>query len=224
MRRTLAAALVLLFGAGTAMAQDDARWYAGGAIGAAQITADEVTGTAPTAGLVIGFRLTRAFSLETDVSRGLRNFTRTYEGGSESFAPPGSSFEEIERQAIRRRWHNEWSPTVNVAALAVWRSTAPSRVRAAAFAGVTASRYQEDRSSEVTFVPATVLLPPGHPSLLPERQVSHRMRGGLTGGFMVPITLTGRLSVAPELSYTYGSIGDERHNVFRTGVRVLWGF
>jgi hypothetical protein len=30
--------------------------------------------------------------------------------------------------------------------------------------------------------------------------------------------------VAPELRYSYGSMGDERHDLLRAGVRVLWGF
>jgi outer membrane protein with beta-barrel domain len=224
MRATLAAALVFLLGAGTAAAQETSRWYAGGAIAASRLTADEVQGTYPTTGGVFGVRLTRAFSVEADLTRGLRKLTRTREGTSISFAGRGASREEIERQAVHRRWQNEWAPTMNLAMLAVWRSTAPSRVRPAAYVGVTAARYKEDYSSVVTALPAVVPVPADDSNLLPQRQVINRMRGGLTGGVMFPITITGRLSVAPEVRYTYGSIGDEKHNLLRTGVRILWGF
>lgn len=224
MRIALAVVLFLFHGVGTAVAQGTSRWYAGGAFAASRIAADEVRGTSPTAGGVFGFRITPAFSVEADITRGLGKVTRTYEGTSISFAGPGASREEIERQAVHRRWRNEWSPTTNLSALTVWRSTGPSRVSAAAYVGLTFARYREEYSSEVTALPAVVPLPANHPSLLPQRQVINRMRGGLTGGFMVPITIVGRLSVAPEFRYIYGSIGDEKHNVFRTGVRVLWGF
>lgn len=224
MRTALATILVLSVGVGTAAARGNSRWYAGGTAGASRIMADEVKGGSPSAGAVIGLRLTPAFSVEADVSRGLRKVTRTYEGTFISFAERGASREEIERQAVHRRWHNEWSPTMNLAALAVWRSTSPSRVHPAVYAGVTVARYDEVYSSVVTALPDVVPIAADHANLLPQRQSINRTRGGLTGGFMVPITITGALSVAPELRYTYGSIGDEKHNVLRAGLRILLGF
>lgn len=224
MRTTLATIVVLSMGVGSASAQGTSRWYAGGTAGASRIMADEVKGGSPTAGAVIGLRLTPAFSIEADVSRGFRKVTRTYEGTFISFAAPGASREEIERQAVHRRFHTEWSPAMNLAALGVLRSASRSRVRPAVYAGVTLARYDEVYSSVVTALPDVVPIAADHPNLLPQRQSISRTRGGLTGGFMVPITIAGALSVAPEVRYTYGSIGDEKHNMLRAGVRVLWGF
>lgn len=224
MRTALATVLVLAAVVSPAAAQVDSRWYAGGAAGTSRIEADDVKGSSPTAGAVIGLRLTPGFSVEADVSRGFRRVSRTYEGTSISFAGPAATRAEIERQAVHRRFHNEWSPVVNVAALAVWSATASSRVRPAVFAGITVARYDEVYSSIVTALPEVVPIAADHPNLLPQRQSITRTRGGLTGGFMIPVTIAGALSVAPEIRYTYGSIGDEKHNVFRAGVRVLWGF
>lgn len=224
MRTVLATIVALSVGVGTAVAQGNSRWYAGGTFGSSSIQADEVTGTSPFGGAIVGVRLTPGFSVEADISRGFRKVTRTYEGTSISFAERGASRDEIERQAVHRRWTSEWSPAMNLAALAVWRSTAPSRLRVAAYTGLTFARYDEEYSSVVTALPAVVPVATNSFNLLPQHQAITRMRGGLTGGVMLPISITRALSVAPEIRYTYGSIGDEKHNVLRGGVRLLWGF
>ena len=49
--------------------------------------------------------------------------------------------------------------------------------------------------------------------------------GGLTGGLMIPVKLSGAVSIAPDVRFTFGLIGDEStYKVFRGGVRVLWRF
>lgn len=224
MRTVVTAALLSLLSIGIASAQDSPRFYAGGGLSASRVTADEVKGATPTGGLIVGVRLTPSFSVEADVSRAFRGIRRSYEGPSESFAAPGSSYDEIVRQAVHRRWNIEWTPTLNLAGLAVWRSTAPSRVGAAVYAGVTFARYREETRTVVTALPAVVPVPSNSPSLQPTEQIGSRNRGGLTGGLMIPIRIAGSLSVAPELRVVYGSMGDEKHDLVRGGVRVLWGF
>ena len=224
MRTLVTAALFSVLGLNVASAQEFQRFYAGGALSAARVTADEVNGAAPTGGLIIGVRFTPSFSLEADVSRAFQTIERSYEGPSTSFAPPGSSYDEIVRQAVHRRWDIEWTPTMNLAALAVWRSTARSRLGAAVYGGVTLARYREETRTVVTALPDVVPVPPDNPSLQPTEEIGTRNRGGLTGGLMVPIRIAGSLSVAPELRLVYGSMGDEKHNLVRGGVRVLWGF
>jgi hypothetical protein len=224
MRTLVTAVLFSVLGLSVASAQDSPRLYAGGALSASRVTADEVKGATPTGGVIVGVRLTPSFSVEADVSRGFHKIQRSYEGTSQSFAPPGSSYDDIVRQAVHRRWDIEWTPTLNLAALAVWRSTSPSRVGAAVYGGVTLARYREETRTVVTALPAVVPVPPDSPSLLPTEQIGTRNRGGLTGGLMIPIRIAGSLSVAPELRVVYGSIGDEKHNLVRGGLRVLWGF
>ena len=224
MRTLVTAALFGFLGLNAASAQDSPRFYAGGALSAARVTADDVKGSAPTGGVIVGVRLTPSFSVEADVSRAFQTIERSYEGPSTSFAPPGSSYDEIVRQAVHRRWDIEWTPTMNLAALAVWRSTAPSRVGAAVYGGVTLARYREETRTVVTALPVVVPVPPDSPSLQPTEEISTRNRGGLTSGLMVPIRIAGSLSIAPELRFVYGSIGDEKHNLLRGGVRLLWGF
>jgi hypothetical protein len=224
MRTLGVAALAGFLGVNVVSAQDSSRFYAGGTLSASRVTADEVKGSTPTGGFIVGVRLTPSFSVEADVSRAFHKIQRSYEGTSESFAPPGSSYDEIVRQAVHRRWDIEWKPTLNFAALAVWRSTSTSRVGAAVYGGVTLARYREETRTVVTALPAVLPVPPDSPSLLPTEQIGTRNRGGLTGGLMIPIRIAGSLSVAPELRVVYGSIGDEKHNLLRGGVRVLWGF
>lgn len=224
MRTLVTATLFCFLGVNLASAQHSPRFYAGGALSASRVTADEVKGSTPTGGVIVGVRLTPSFSLEADVSRAFQKIERSYEGPSTSFAAPGSSYDEIVRQAVHRRWDIEWTPTLNLAALAVWRSTSPSRVGAAVYGGVTLARYRDATRTVVTALPAAVPVPPDSPSLQPTEEIGTRNRGGLTGGLMVPIRIAGALSVAPELRVVYGSIGDEKHNLVRGGVRVLWGF
>jgi hypothetical protein len=225
MRYLAASILVLSLGAGVAEAQTPApRWYGGASIGASRITADEVDGTIATAVGIVGVRLTRAFGLEGEIGRGLSPYTRSYEAPAESFAAPGSPYEGIVNQAVHRRWHHEWTPKLNAAVLAVWRPRQTGRVQFTAFGGVTIVRYDEHTHTDVTALPEVVPVPPDHPSVLPTDEIRTRTRGGFTGGVSFPVTLGAQVSVAPELRYSYGSMGDERHDLLRAGVRVLWGF
>ena len=59
---------------------------------------------------------------------------------------------------------------------------------------------------------------------LPDQPPFIRNLGALTIGGSVGFAVTRHLSIAPDLRYDYGSIGDEINNVLRTSVRVLWSF
>lgn len=184
MRTILAAILILGVDVSTAAAQGTSRWYAGGTLAASRITADQIHGITPAAGVIIGVRLTPAFSVEADVSRSFRTLTRTYSGGGQL----------------------ELTPTTDLAVLAVWRSTAPGRVHAAGYTGLTFAGYRDGWVSA------------GQRSSTDERG------GGVTAGLMFPVTITRTLSLAPEFGFTFGSIREEPGTIVRAGVRVLWGF
>jgi len=47
---------------------------------------------------------------------------------------------------------------------------------------------------------------------------------GLDGGLVFFARVTRQLIVAPEIRFTYGFITNDRYNVARAGVRVLWEF
>ena len=59
---------------------------------------------------------------------------------------------------------------------------------------------------------------------MPEQAPFLRELGGLTIGGSVGFAVTRHLSVAPDLRYDCGSIGDEINGTLRTSVRVLWSF
>src|SRR5262245_55664322 len=91
---------------GLAAAQSNGRFYAGGAIGAFRVSADAVSGTSAAATVLGGVAVTPWLDVEVDVALPTSPFTRTYGGDalSVSFAPAGSSREEIERFGVWLRY------------------------------------------------------------------------------------------------------------------------
>jgi hypothetical protein len=93
-----------------------------------------------------------------------------------------------------------------VSGRAVWRYNGDSRVRAAVYAGGTFS-FHED----VSIVGDT-------------RRDTSAIAPGVTGGVMVPISITRQFSVAPDVRLTFGSHRGEPAFMTGAGVRLLWGF
>jgi hypothetical protein len=216
--------IVLALGSGAAYGQPARRFYVGTTIAAHQISADDVDGWTSSIGAVFGLRLAPAFSLEFEASGGLGEASRVYSGTAISFAGPGASREEIERLGVTLQSDTRWNPGFGWSALAMWRSTGAERIGIAVFGGVTATQYDERRTLTVVSIPTGVDVTEAElHRMMPDEQQS-RIRGGLTGGVLIPIRLTAQISVAPEFRYTYGSIGDEKYNTLGGGARVTWAF
>jgi hypothetical protein len=216
--------IVLALGSGAAYGQTAGRFYAGTAVAAQQISADDVDGGTSSIGAVVGVRLTPAFSIEFEASAGLGEASRVHSGTFISFAGSGASRDEIERLGVTMQSDTRWNPGFGWSALAMWRSTGPERIGVAVFGGVTTTHYDERRTLTVLNIPAGVDTTEAElHRMMPDEQGS-RMRGGLTGGVLIPIRLTQQISVAPEFRYTYGSIGDEKYNTLGGGARVMFGF
>ena len=68
--------------------------------------------------------------------------------------------------------------------------------------------------------------PPGYtiddPRWPNDDSTRHRTGNGLTMGGMLIASLTEHISLAPEVRFTSGFIGDDPYRVFRAGVRLLW--
>ena len=225
MRQLAMAVCFALLGSTAAYGQTASRFHVGATFGTQRISADEVdAGGTSSVGALFGFWLTPGFGIEVEATGGLGEASRVYSGPFVSFAGPEATREEIERLAVTMQSDTRWQPAFGWSVLAMWRSTGPQRVGVAAFAGVTATNYETRRTLTVLNIPAGVDRTEADlHRMMPDEHAS-RTRGGLTGGLIVPIRLTHRLSVAPELRFTYGSIGDEKYNTIRGGARLMWGF
>lgn len=185
-------------------------------------------GTFPTAGGLVGLRLTDAWSVEFGLDLGFgESSQRIFEGllSSQVSGPGPFSREELERNGIFGR--SVWSESVatGYSAQVVWKSRAPGRVNVGLLGGLSWRTFDRFHSMTITSVGPGVTYPPAHPSLRSFAETQPLTGGGLTGGVLVPIRVTSALTVAPEFRVTFGLITDEStYRVAHTGVRVMWGF
>ena len=77
---------------------------------------------------------------------------------------------------------------------------------------------------ETTFVSFLIDVPPTDPSLATEDTSRTHNAGGFTSGLVVLIRAASRLTLAPEVRYTWGMIDDDPYRVFRVGLRTTWDF
>jgi hypothetical protein len=181
-------------------------------------------GAVPSAGGLIGIRLSDAWSLELEAERGFRT---TSAGSGESLLvsyPPTRTptREEIELYGIRARSDRTQIAGPGWSAHAVWRSREPGRVNVGLLAGVSSRVYTTRLVRTTTFV--SPLLEPGSYHLPDERSSRRMAAGGLSGGVVVLVRVTRHLTIAPEFRFTAGLITDDPYRVFRSGVRAMWSF
>jgi hypothetical protein len=223
LKTTLLAAAMLAAGAVSTEAQQAGRFYAGVNLGAHHESADRVTGTTSVVGVTVGFRLRRAIGVEIDLNRPQSEFSREYTGTSVSFAGPGASREEIERLAVVTRFINSRRVLSTFSAGVAYYIPASGRWSPRLFLGVT-NHMARERTELIHLSIPEGIDPERVRRTMPEQAPFLRELGGLTIGGSVGFAVTRHLSIAPDLRYDYGSIGDEINNVLRTSVRVLWSF
>jgi hypothetical protein len=217
-----AIALILFGWAGPAASQSIGDVSIAAGIGTMSMDADFVDGSQLLFSVSASLPLTSFLDLEGEFARSCR-FTRRYEGPSTSFAPPGSSRDEIERLAVLTRFDHRrdsrWLGSIGV----TFHPALPRRVEPRLFVGVTGHQVVDQTELQ------TLRLPPGVSQeqvdrIMPTNQPWSRNVGGLTIGGSVRIGLSQHLWVAPDVRYDYGSIGDEINNALRTTMRVGWRF
>jgi len=182
-------------------------------------------GAVPSLGGLVGIRLTDAWSLELEVERGWRTTTAgSGEAVIVSFPPTMTpTREEIEQYGIRARSDRTQKAGAGWSAFAAWQSREPGRVNMGLLAGVSSRVYITRLIRTTTFVSPLLNLPPTY--RLPDENSTRRLiAGGLTGGLVILVRVTNRLTVAPEFRITTGLITDDPYRVFRSGVRVMWSF
>jgi hypothetical protein len=216
----LAGALVV--SAHPAGAQTAPRLFVGGSIGSFSVSADDVDGRSASAGIAGGIALSRFVDAEVELVLPTSTVTRSRTGISVSFAPPGSSRDEIERLGVVTRFDDSRDITSNLSAVIILHAPVTSRVSPGLIVGVTNQR------ARVRTVYTPVAIPDGvdptHPSVVAHEESSIRNFGALTVGGNLSIAITERLFVVPDLRYDYGSIGDEINNALRVSVGVRWGW
>jgi Outer membrane protein beta-barrel domain len=224
-RTILVAGAITVLTAGTAasaQAQSAIRPYIGGSFGSFSLDSDDVDGRTTAVGFVAGVTLARHVDLELDAVFPTGSFTRTFTGVMVSFAPQGSSREEIERLGVISRSEWDRKVTSNISVVAVIHPVATGRVVPALVAGVTNQRTRTIRRTTPLVIPPGV--DPQHPAVVAGEERSTRNMGGPTIGGQVAISITPRFSVVPDVRYVYGSIGDEINNTLRVSVRTMWRF
>jgi hypothetical protein len=226
MQRLVLASVMFVLWANSAAAQTSSgRFYAGASTGAGAGTRGPIFSDAvPTAGGLVGVRLTGAWSIELELDRGFHSTARTDEAVWVSFAPPNSTREEILRLGVLGRFERTKEAGTGFAVQAMWRSRERGRVNVGLFAGVSARNYSSRVVRTTLFVPPEANVPPDWPELQRSDEERTFTGGGPTGGLMIFVRVTPALTIAPEVRYTHGIITDDPYRVFRTGVRAMWGF
>jgi hypothetical protein len=225
MGRTIVFVGVILLGtAATASAQP--RVYVAATAAADTGERGQIPGGAvPSAGGLLGLRLTDAWSVEVEVERAWRTTTAgSGEAVIASFPPTRNpTREEIEQYGIRAQSDRTQRAGAGWSALAVWRTREPSRLNLGLLAGVSSRVYTTELVRTTTYVSPLIDLPPTY--RLPDEHSTRRLvAGGLTGGLVFLVRVTSHLTVAPELRFTVGLITDDPYSVFRSGVRAIWNF
>ena len=179
----------------------------------------------PSIGALVGFPLTGAWSVEVEVEHG---FLTTHVGSGEAVLiafPPtrNPTREEIELYGIRTRNERTQNAGAGWAAHAVWRSREPGRLNVGLLAGVSSRVYTTELVRTTTFVSPLLNLSPGY-QLPDERSTRRMVAGGLSGGVLMLVRITPRLTLAPELRVTTGLITDDPYRVLRAGLRTTWSF
>jgi outer membrane protein with beta-barrel domain len=208
--------------AATADAQSSIRPYVGASIGSFSLDSDDVDGRTAAAGFVVGLTWRRHVDVELDAVFPTASFSRTFTGVMVSFAPQGSSPQEIERLGVVS--HSEWDRriTSNISAVILIHPPVTGRVVPALVAGVTNQRTRTTTRTTPLVIPAGV--DPQHPAVVAREERYTRNMGGPTIGAQLAVYVTPRFSVVPDVRYVYGSIGDEINNTLRLSVRTVWRF
>ena len=224
----LAAAVFLLFLTQVAglSAQTNRRLYIGGTLGVEGGTRGDIhLGGVRTIGGVMGLKIGSRWSIEVEVDNGSGTSEREFNGFLFSLRPFANDDEQRRVGVFGRSVHHDlagWGYSAQV----VWRTDEPGRVNAAFFAGMHARRFLHHHERTITSVGPDAGIAPDHPELRNVDELEWLTGGGYSTGVLLPIRIARELHVAPEAKFTFGGVSgsDGPYSVFKTGVRLLWGW
>jgi hypothetical protein len=230
MRYVLAVLVVLTVVAAPAAAQSmpaPGRFYLGGVLGIHAESADFVDGRTIAPGVVGGVRLTRSWGVEAEVGWPAGTFTNNSTAIGIAFPPPDRtgplSPADLERYGVLQRFTRERQVVSTLSVGAVYQPPVHPHWQPRLFMGVFNNRMRERFATEVLRVPPEVD-PVRAATLGTTDQRTTRNVGGISVGGGIGFAVTRHLSIAPEVRYDYGSIGDEINNALRTSARMIWTF
>ena len=234
-RRTLSAVVLLLLVLASAASaqQHDKRFEVGLVARADKVSVEAgVKQVMPVFGAAAAWHFSKVWAVEGEVTQaGGGEFARSYEGTSISYAPPGASYAELERLAVRERWRNGYQPGVGFSVAATAQGNLTTRVDLKVRLGISGRTYKETSAQTVLQIPEGIDPARVSASLfngngLSGSQTSNTQRGGLLMGIEVPIRVAHRLAVAPDLRYVYGGPAEigYKHNELSLGMRASVAF
>lgn len=184
---------------------------------------NELSGVMPVTGVALSVRMLPALSIEGEITHATGTLRRHYSGWFVSFAQPGSSPEEIERLSPTARRDLAYEPGWGGAGAVVLRSRLSPRVDIGARIGLSGRRYVETSAFTILTIPPGVTEAQARAALIDSRRVASR--GGALFGVDVPVRVTPRLRVIPELRFVLGprQVGNAQRE-WSLGVRGAWGF
>jgi hypothetical protein len=206
MSRVLWVVTCLVLTATPAAAQQ--RFYFGGVVaadGGSRGSLDSL-GTFPAIGGLVGWRFNDGWSIEFHVDHGFKEGTPHFRLG------------HFGRDMLEDKAGEGYG------VFAIWKSRPIGRVSFAASMGISERRFETTRTVGVD---RPVNLPPD--DVLLQGETRKTQAAGPTGGVLVPISLGGGWSVAPEVRFSMaftseGIYGDGIYGRWYSGARVMWGF
>lgn len=201
-------------------ADAQSRAYAGVVAGPYYTDADHVSGTLIASGVTAGVSVLPWLDVEVDLLRPAGELTREYTGPSISFAGAGAARDQF----VVTRFINERRASMVFSVGASFHPRVPiRRMTPRLFVGIANHRVRDRTVLEHLSLPPGVTIEQVNRAL-PPADWRTRSLGGLAIGGSLAVEVTPHLSIAPDVRYDYGSIGDEINNALRTSVRALWRF
>jgi hypothetical protein len=231
--RTVRIAALLLIGLPPAASAQTPRFEVGPVARADRVSVEAgLQQVMPVLGASAAWHFTKVWALEGEITQaGGGEFSRSYEGISVSYAPPGATLAEIESLGVRERWRNGYRPGTGGSIAMTARGNLGGPVSVKVRLGMSARSYEESSAHAVLQIPDGI--DPARVSAnlfggqgLSGSQTTTTQRGGLLMGIEMPVRVTRRIALAPDLRYVYGGpaqIGS-KHREVSLGVRAGWSF
>ncbi len=188
--------------------------------GQEQVAIDGGQGSFAVGGASIRLRVLSFMSLHGEVTTATGEVVDSYQGVFTSIAGPGASREEIERLGVVLRRDRVWTPGTGLGFGVVFHTPAAHR------AGVSVSLGLAGREIALDDLKTLISLPEGWPQSRSTGAGGERYpssRGGPFLSLAVPINVTNRLVVSPEIRWL-GTVGDEDYTVTTLSVQAGWRF
>jgi hypothetical protein len=180
-------------------------------------------GTVPVLGAVVTLPFSAGTAFEAELTQAMARFDRSYTGTFVSYVQsPNPTREEIERFAPVARRTLGYDPRIGWSLAFIARGALSPRVGLSARIGASGRRYRQTSHYDVLSMPDGV--EPARVERDFQDSASTKIRGGLLLGFDVPVVVTRRLSLVPELRYVWGGpaqVGN-KHREFGAGLHLVW--